>query len=235
LGVTADNCLILVATDSPEVCDVLHATGVMTIMTPSELPSGTDRIMSALNRLPASAHQRISDSTLVINLQGDEPFFHEEDIESLVSAMLRDPNIPMGTLAYPQADPVQFMKTSVVKIVSDTLGHALYFSRSPIPWPRESLGASHSVTSVQESVDRQTALSFLQHVGVYAFRMNALKQFTSMPPSDLELCEGLEQLRALSAGWKIKLVIAHEAPFGIDTPEDLKRAEEYFATKGQKL
>ncbi|MEN9810978.1 MAG: hypothetical protein RLZZ488_2545 [Pseudomonadota bacterium] len=234
LSMQTDEILTLVATDSKEVASAVEGTGVRTVMTAAELPSGTDRIRAALANLPADDQKRLQPSTLVINLQGDEPFFHDQDILTLASAMFADANLPMGTLAFPQSDPFLFMRTSVVKVVCNQFGNAIYFSRSPLPWPRELLGAAEQITELQKKVQTINSIPFLQHVGVYAFRFAALEQFTSMAPSKLELTEGLEQLRAIENGWSIRVVQAHEAPFGIDTPDDLLRAEKRFNLQGQQ-
>lgn len=233
LAIQTDEILTLVATDSSEVASAIEGTGVRPVMTAAELPSGTDRIRAALANLPAEDQNRLQPATLVINLQGDEPFFHDEDILSLAGAMFADGNLPMGTLAFPQTDPLLFMRTSVVKVVCNHLGNAIYFSRSPLPWPRERLGAADQITDLQKKLQTLTSIPFLQHVGIYAFRFAALEHFTNMSPSNLELTEGLEQLRAIEHGWSIRVVQAHDAPFGIDTPEDLLRAENRFRMQGR--
>jgi len=224
--------LTFVATDSPEIVKALESTSIQSVMTASNLPSGTDRILSALDNLPQSAKAGLTPNTLVINLQGDEPFFSTNDVESLVRVMFASPHIPMGTLAFPRTDSELFFRTSVVKVVCAPDGRALYFSRSPIPWPREHLGASESVTRLQEKLQMQTDIPFLQHVGIYAYQLSALRKFTQLPPSALEQTEGLEQLRALEAGWTIQVAHSCESPFGIDTPEDLLRAEMYISGQG---
>jgi 3-deoxy-manno-octulosonate cytidylyltransferase (CMP-KDO synthetase) len=232
LRLNRDDVLTFVATDSPEIEHALASSGILTVMTPSELTSGTDRILSATDRLPEHLRQRLSSETLVINLQGDEPFFSMTDVESLIHSMFDTPQVPMGTLAFERSDPEMFFKTSVVKVVCDEMQQALYFSRSPIPWPREFLGASDAVTNMQNRTDAIKNLPFLQHVGIYAYRMHALRSFTQLQTRRLEQTEGLEQLRALEAGWKIKVIRSAEAPFGIDTPEDLQRAELHLSDQG---
>ncbi|NBO38294.1 3-deoxy-manno-octulosonate cytidylyltransferase [bacterium] len=231
LQIARREIVTLVATDSSEVVDALQSTNIQTVLTPSHLPSGTDRIYAAVHSL-ISAGVTLLPSTLIINLQGDEPFFSEDDVIHLVSAMLAASNTPMGTLAFPQSSPTLFVRTSVVKVVCNTQGNALYFSRAPIAWPREKLGASEAVTGLAEKLQEQSEIPFLQHVGIYAYRFDALQNFTNMPPSSLELAEGLEQLRALEAGWKVRVIHASEPPFGIDTAEDLQRAEQHLSKTG---
>lgn len=227
LSLAKQELLCLVATDSNEIASSLRDSGLRICMTPSDLPSGTDRIEAALAGLEQTLG-KISDECIVINLQGDEPFFCVEDIVRLAEKMFSNSSIPMSTLAYPQTSQEQFLRASVVKVVRDSEGNALYFSRAPIAWPRALWGASESIVSLSERIQPETSLPFLQHVGVYGFRRKFLHQFTKMPPSGLEALEGLEQLRALEAGWKIQVVTAHEAPFGIDTAEDLSRAEKHL-------
>lgn len=224
--------LTLVATDSTEIRDTVQKTGLWTVMTNSELPSGTDRVEAALQHLETQGFT-FSESALVINLQGDEPFFCIEDVVRLAQTMSNVADTPMGTLAYAQNSSEHFLRTSVVKVTRDSSKHALYFSRAPIPWPRQDWGASEPITAISSALNEPREIPFLQHVGIYAFRRAALKKFTLMPPSTLELCEGLEQLRALEAGWKIIVTDALDAPFGIDTAADLQRAEKHCANLGR--
>ena len=135
--------------------------------------------------------------------------------------------VPLGTLAFKRNEAELFFSTSVVKVTKDTNQLALYFSRAPIPYPKELLGATgldwiNKINNIKE-------ISFLHHVGVYAFRYHSLCKFAKiMASSNLEICESLEQLRALEAGWKILVTEATKEPFGIDTPEDLKKAKFHF-------
>jgi len=227
-NLTEGSVVTLVATDSPEIESVLQGSGVQTIMTDSDLPSGTDRIEAAVKWLESQG-EKFSDSALVINLQGDEPFFCIEDVLCLARSMQSSPQVPMGTLCFSQNSTEHFLRSSVVKVLRDANNQALYFSRAPIPWPRQLWGASEALPALVKQMSQTKEVPFLQHLGVYAFRRDALKKFTQMPPSRLELYEGLEQLRALEAGWKIIVENAQDAPFGIDTPADLLRAENHIA------
>ncbi|MEY4066551.1 MAG: hypothetical protein RIR26_2759 [Pseudomonadota bacterium] len=229
LSISEKELLCLVATDSTEIADCLKESGLQICMTPSDLPSGTDRIEAAVMSLEQTG-QNFPDDCVVINLQGDEPFFCVEDIVQLAKHMFSDGTVPMATLAFPQNKPEQFLRASVVKVVRNAAGNALYFSRAPIAWPRALWGASDALTALGEKLQADAAIPFLQHVGIYAFRRNFLQAFTKMPPSTLETTEGLEQLRALEAGWNIRVVTAREAPFGIDTMDDLLRAEHHLKT-----
>lgn len=232
LHLPAQSIFTLVATDSFDIEKVLQGSGVQSIMTDSELPSGTDRIEAAVRFLETQV-ETFPASALVINLQGDEPFFCIDDIIRLARAMLSSAEVPMGTLCYAQKSTEHFLRSSVVKVIRNQSNHALCFSRAPIPWPRQLWGASESIPILADRMSEAKEIPFLQHVGIYAYRRAALKKFTQMPPSQLELYEGLEQLRALEAGWQIVVEDAHEAPFGIDTAADLQRAEKHLAHMGR--
>lgn len=216
---------LIVATDHEEIFHEVKRIGVLATMTSSDLRNGTERVFAAMNVMKQSV--AIDDNDLVINIQGDEPFFSIDDVENLAKTMLEKENIPLGTLAFQRNDSDLFFTSSVVKVVRDENQIALYFSRAPIPYPKELLGASgkewlYKLTNLKEKI------SFLHHVGVYVFRYHALCEYAgSMNSSPLETLESLEQLRALEAGWKILVTDALSEPFGIDTPEDLERAEIY--------
>jgi 3-deoxy-manno-octulosonate cytidylyltransferase (CMP-KDO synthetase) len=219
---------VIVATDQLGIQEVLKELPVRVVMTSQDLSSGTDRIHAAL--LSENLPQRQQD--LVLNIQGDEPFFSLEDCAQLIHSMLKNPLAPMGTLAFERASTKLFLRPSVVKVVSDGKGVALSFSRAPVPWPRAILGASGEEWMTVATQQVTEEISFLQHLGVYSYRWEYLKAFaTELAPSDLEMREGLEQLRAIQAGWKILLAQAKEEPFGIDTPEDLARAQEMIRDK----
>ncbi len=209
---------VIVATDNERIARCVRDVGAHAAMTPAELPSGTDRIFTALEPLAPASHD------LIVNIQGDEPFFSFEDVANLITKMISNPEIPMGTLAFARNSRDHFFRSSVVKVVCDANARAIYFTRSPAPWPRSDLGAS-GLEWMTPPVAESTIEPFLHHLGVYAYRFHALRTFAQhLPASRLEKLEGLEQLRAIEAGWHISIVIAQEEPFGIDTPEDLARA-----------
>jgi 3-deoxy-manno-octulosonate cytidylyltransferase (CMP-KDO synthetase) len=216
---------LIVATDHEQIFNEVKKIGVLATMTSTELRNGTERVFAAMNVMKQNV--RVHENDLVINIQGDEPFFSIDDVENLAIAMLQKESIPLGTLAFKRSDSDLFFTSSVVKVVRDENQIALYFSRSPIPYPKELLGASgkewlHKLTNLKENI------SFLHHVGVYVFRYHALCKYAeSMKSSALETFECLEQLRALEAGWKILVTDALSEPFGIDTPEDFEKAELY--------
>lgn len=227
----ASEAFALVAADDERVAKEARAGGALCFLTSPHLASGTDRVHAALPLLPE--HQRPSPHDIVLNVQGDEPFFSLEDIERLAADMIAHPEAPMGTLAFPRTQGSAFLRPSVVKVVTSAQGEALLFSRAPIPWPRSILGAGGLDWGARFEALAQAEIPFLHHLGVYAFRWKALCAFAEeLPASPLEAHEGLEQLRALEAGWRIRVVKAQESPLGIDTPEDLAQAALRFESTG---
>lgn len=203
---------ILVATDDERILELVRRGGFQAVMTRNDHPSGTDRVAEAV---------ATSDVAAVIGLQADEPFLDPSDLDRLAQAVLEDTECWLATLSAPLDGLRDFLDPNVVKVVLGTDNRALYFSRSPIPYPRPE-GAAH----LPAPPDRLPPAHLCRkHIGVYAWRREALIKFPAMPPSSLERCEGLEQLRALEAGWTIRVLPAAGEPFGVDTPEDLHRAE----------
>jgi len=189
--------VVAVATDDERIARAAERSGAIAIMT-GAAATGTDRVAEAARKLTPAAD-------LVVNLQGDEPLIEAEAVETLVGAMAS--GAEMGTLARPLA-PGELERSQVVKVVTDASGHALYFSRAPIP---------HRRAGGESPLARA-------HVGVYAFTAAFLQTFASLPPGRLEAEESLEQLRALEHGHRIRVADTTYRGFGIDTPEDLERA-----------
>ncbi|MDF1814720.1 MAG: 3-deoxy-manno-octulosonate cytidylyltransferase [Verrucomicrobiales bacterium] len=187
---------IIVATDDERIATGVEAFGGEVMMTRDDHPSGTDRIAEVAEQIPEATH--------IVNVQGDEPLICPELIDELVTAMIEEPDLPMITAANPMAaDDPAVDDPNVVKVVIDSYGWALYFSRSRIPFARE-------------KVDD---LTFYRHKGIYGFRRDFLLQFVDWPPSMLEQTECLEQLRALENGAGIKVILTDDQSPGIDTPE----------------
>ena len=213
---------VLVATDDRRVVEAVSQAGFEAAMTPSELPSGTDRVAAVAETLEAE---------IVVGLQADEPFLEPEDVDALIAAVeaASGSEVPcIATLASPLRDTDDWHDPNVVKVVTDLAGRALYFSRSPIPYLR---GAGLLAMPPEGPVPSKARA----HVGVYAWRMGSLAEFGRLPHSELERVEGLEQLRALESGWRIIVLDAAGEPFGIDTKEDLERAESWFdAARGER-
>lgn len=191
---------LVVATDDQRIADAVDSFGGGVVMTSPDCATGSDRVAEV-------ARQRTE--ALVVNLQGDEPEFDPADVDRLVRTMQKDASLPMGTLAA-VANPDEHDRPSVVKVVCDRRGRALYFSRSRIPFHRDGDGDAAALAEAP----------VLRHVGVYAYRREALHDFTHLPQTPLEKAEKLEQLRALEHGWTIRVLVGGRAAPGIDTPQD---------------
>ena len=202
-----------VATDDVRIADALQGSGVRVAMTSAEHPSGTDRLAECA-RIAGWA-----DDAIVVNLQGDEPFAPADGI-ACVARAVADSGAGIATLAAVIDDVDTLLDPNAVKVVRAGNGDALYFSRAPVPWPRDAFARDRSAMP-----DGQ----WLRHIGIYGYRVSALRAFAELPPGRLERVESLEQLRALEAGWRIAVALA-PSPFppGVDTPEDLARAERIF-------
>lgn len=197
---------VAVAVDADEVATAVRAHGFEAVSTRVDHPSGTDRVREAWDMLAAGGER----ADVLVGVQGDEPDLERDDLARLVAAFA-DPDVSMATLCAPIEDAHAFTARSVVKVVRDARGDALYFSRAAIP------AAGHGVLSADHGGDFSGAL---RHVGVYAYRPAALARFTQLPRGALEVRESLEQLRWLEAGLKLRVVDARRAPRGIDTLED---------------
>ena len=200
-----------VATDDQRIADAVEAFGGRVVMTSADHKSGTDRIAEAIEKIGG-------DFDVVVNVQGDEPFIHPEQIVTLCHCF-DDPETQIATLGKPFESIEAAENPNSPKIVVDNRGFALYFSRSIIPFVR--------------GVDRQEWLDhypFLKHLGLYAYRWEVLLAVTRLPQSSLEKAESLEQLRWLQNGYRIRVGITHQETVGIDTPEDLERAEKYLSS-----
>jgi 3-deoxy-manno-octulosonate cytidylyltransferase (CMP-KDO synthetase) len=208
---------VLVATDDTRIEEAVRRFGGEAVMTSPRHASGTDRIAEAV---------AATDAGVVVNVQGDEPLLDPAAIEAAVEPLLRDPELPIATLSVPIRDVEEMLEPSVVKVVCDDHGDALYFSRSPIPFVRQ--GAELDLRgAAAEAVARGLAR---RHLGLYAYRREALRRFAALPPSPLELAEGLEQLRALQHGLRIRVVAFEgEAGVAVDTPQDLERVRALLA------
>ena len=201
---------VWVAADDARIARVLEGSGVRVAMTSPAHQSGTDRLAEC------STIAGWSDDTIVVNLQGDEPFAPVAGIRR-VAALVAGGGADMATLAEPVASAEALFDPNVVKVVVDARGLALYFSRAPVPWHRE-------VFANREQV--RLPGPWLRHIGIYGYRSGFLRRFAQMPPGRLEQIESLEQLRVLEAGLPIAVAATPEPfPQGVDTPADLERAE----------
>ncbi len=210
---------VYVATDDERIFDAVTAFGGNAIMTSPNHKSGTDRIEEAVNKTG-------KDFDVVINIQGDEPFIHKSQIET-VCKCFDDPETMIATLGRPftKADTFAALENpNSPKLICDNNGFAMYFSRSIIPFIRNA-----------EKKDWLGSYNYLKHIGLYAYRSNVLAEITKLPQSSLELAESLEQLRWLQNGYRIKVGITDVETIGIDTPDDLERAEIFLKSKCQDL
>ena len=204
---------VWVATDDARIAEALNGSGVQVAMTSADHQSGTDRLAECA-RIAGWA-----DDTIVVNLQGDEPFAPADGI-ACVARTVGDSGAGIATLAAPIDDIEILLDPNAVKVVLPANGDALYFSRAPVPWPRDAFARDR--TAMPQG-------RWLRHIGIYGYRVSALRAFAALSPGTLERTESLEQLRALEAGWRIAVALA-PSPFppGVDTPEDLARAERTY-------
>lgn len=191
----------IVATDDRRIKEAVEKFGGKAVLTSQDHLTGTDRISEVAKDL---------DVEVVVNIQGDEPFIKPGMINEVVNPLLEDKDIPMCTLMH-EIGKEDFHNPDVVKVVTDASGFALYFSRSLIPYPRHEEG--HRV---------------FEHIGIYSYQKVFLLTFSQLKPTPLEKSEGLEQLRALENGFKIKVILTKDyIPLSVDTQEDLERAREF--------
>jgi 3-deoxy-manno-octulosonate cytidylyltransferase (CMP-KDO synthetase) len=210
---------ILVATDDRRIADAVARFGGDAVMTSSSHPTGTDRLAEAA---------RGTDADIVVNVQGDEPMLDPSLVDAVVQPLLDDASLPMSTVSLPLLRPEEMMSASVVKVVADARGRALYFSRSPIPVVRDG-----GPPELRAAAERAVAAGLARkHVGLYAHRRDALLRIASLPPAPLEVAEGLEQLRALHHGLAIQVVGCEgESGRAVDTLEDLEAVREMLAVR----
>ena len=199
--------LVLVATDDERIAQTVNAFGGQVIMTRADHPTGTDRLAEVAQGL---------DAEIIVNVQGDLPFFPPGMVEDAVQALTRARAAVMSTVKTPIWGLTEWNNPNVVKVVTDREGIALYFSRSPIPFRRDR----------QISSEEQRSVLGYRHIGLYVYRREFLFTFTRLPRTELEQAEQLEQLRALEWGYKISVSETERPTIEVDTPEDLQRAEE---------
>ena len=201
-----------VATDDERIYDVVKSFGGQVVMTRTDHKSGTDRIEEAIEKIGG-------EWDVVVNVQGDEPFVAKSQLDTICHCF-DDPTTQIATLGKPFESMEAVQNPNSPKIVVDNMGFAMYFSRSVIPYVRG-----------KEKSSWLTHYPFLKHLGIYAYRKDVLRQVTQLPQSSLEIAESLEQLRWLQNGFKIKVGTTDVETVGIDTPQDLERAEEFLKTQ----
>ena len=203
---------VYVATDDDRIFQAVQAFGGKVVMTRTDHKSGTDRIEEAAEKIGSNAD-------IIINVQGDEPFIQPSQIKTIMQ-LFDDPETQIGTLGKPFDTTDALQNPNSPKIVTDNRGFALYFSRSVIPFIRDA-----------EPTAWLGKYPFLKHLGIYSYRREVLAEITRLPQSSLERAESLEQLRWLQNGYRIRVGLTDVETVGIDTPEDLQRAEEFLANR----
>jgi 3-deoxy-manno-octulosonate cytidylyltransferase (CMP-KDO synthetase) len=207
---------VLVATDDARIAAAVHdprdSAQLLAILTDSALQSGTDRVAAA------AAQCGWADETIVVNLQGDEPFMPAELIDQVAQLLASRPRAAIATLMTPIGDVATLLNPNIVKVVAGSDGCALYFSRAPIPWSRDGVEPGPAGRQLRHA-------GAMRHIGLYAYRVAALRRMTQLPPSRLEVIEKLEQLRALENGLPVVVAACAVEPGpGIDTEADLTAA-----------
>lgn len=210
---------IMIATDDERIATVAKAFGAEVCMTSSDHPSGTDRLQQVVSDLGFYADD------IVVNVQGDEPLVPARIINQVAHNLMAETDASVSTLSEPITDLESLLNPNVVKVVTDTRGIALYFSRAPIPYPRNDFADS------TQSGAMPNGYSWQRHIGIYAYRVKLLNDFVKWPPAPIEETECLEQLRAMWNGERIHVAEADEQPpAGVDTPEDLERLRKLLAS-----
>ena len=206
---------VWVAADDERIVAAVRNHGFEALMTREDHASGTDRIAEVAERL------QWDDTDIVVNVQGDEPLLEPSLVEAVADALRADPDAVMATAAHPLTSAGEFFNANVVKVVCDSRGRALYFSRAPIPWDRDRFADTRDLLPAD--------LPARRHIGLYAYRVGFLRRFGQLSVSPLERSESLEQLRVLWHGYPILVVSADRAPApGVDTLEDLERVRRLF-------
>lgn len=209
----SDASEVVVATDDERIAEAVAGVGVTAVMTRREHRSGTERIAEVADI------RGWSDSELIVNLQGDEPLMQPECIRQLAFALAGQAEAEVATLASPMDKRSDVFNPNAVKVVLDKRGHALYFSRAPIPWHRDSFSGTDSALPA--------GLHYLRHIGIYAYSAGFLRRYIGWSPSPLEAIESLEQLRILWNGERILVLSVEQAPeAGVDTEADLRRVQQ---------
>jgi 3-deoxy-manno-octulosonate cytidylyltransferase (CMP-KDO synthetase) len=208
---------IWIATDHQPIIAAMHENGFKACMTKADHPSGTDRIAEVV------AQRNWADETIVVNVQGDEPLIPPQLIRAVAQHLHDHPECAMATACHPIHDEAAMRNPNIVKAVLDKDGNALYFSRAPIPYPRDAFAHNTALPA---------NLTVLRHIGIYAYRASFLRAYSQLAPAAIEQIESLEQLRVLWHGYKIGVTITQDAPpSGVDTEADLLLARELFETR----
>lgn len=213
---------VIVATDDQRIVVAVEAAGFEAMMTKREHASGTDRLAEVAAKL---------DAQIIVNVQGDEPLISPQTIERAISLLATHPSAGIATTWEPIDEPADVLNPDLVKIVVDYSGRAIYFSRAPVPWPRDAVRQHGSLEKAL--INEPTLLStFRKHTGLYVYRREVLLNFTKWPQTALERQESLEQLRALEHGIEILAIEASSPSIGVDTQQDLERVRQMVSRSG---
>ncbi|MDQ3685170.1 MAG: 3-deoxy-manno-octulosonate cytidylyltransferase [Acidobacteriota bacterium] len=212
----------IVATDDRRIRDAVREAGFEAVMTSPDHRSGSDRL--------AEVAAALDDAEMIVNVQGDEPLIAPETVDLAVNALVADDESSVATTSEIIETPDDVLSADVVKVVTDERGRALYFSRSPVPYPRE---AVHQHGSLEEALLKDPALLslFRKHTGLYVYRRRFLLEYARWSPTPLERAESLEQLRMLERGAMIRVVETPAPSIGVDTAADLERVREIYESK----
>lgn len=209
---------VIVATDDERILDVVKNAGCKAVITRADHASGSDRL--------AEVAETLTKNAIIVNVQGDEPLISPETIDKAVGQIIYDKTIDIATASEPIESLDDLMNFNIVKVVTSASADALYFSRLPIPFPREAALRYGGDPNAAIAKEPKLLSIFRKHVGIYVYRCHYLLRLAKMPPSRLEKIEMLEQLRALESGAKIKVVNAVGKSIGVDTEEDLQLVEQ---------
>lgn len=218
---------VIVATDDERIFDVVGQAGGEAVMTSPDHRSGSDRV--------AEVAQDLAENSIIVNVQGDEPLISPDTIDAVVGALLDDPEAEMSTSCEQIESLAELLNGNNVKVVVGENGYALYFSRSPMPWPREASLRYGGDPNQAIEAEPDLLANFRKHTGLYAYRREYLLEFTKLPQTSLEKFEMLEQLRALENSARIKVVEAAERSIGVDTEEDLELVGQMLQARGRAI
>ena len=216
---------VVVACDSPSIMMACASHGVEAVLTRTDHASGSDRLAEACDLL------NLSDKSIVVNVQGDEPLIDPSLVDAVGNLLLEHEHASMGTAAHAIDRLEDFLNPNVVKVVLDAQGYAMYFSRAPIPLARDLKNNDWWYEPMAVGAPLLHTAAPLRHIGIYAYRAGFLRLFPKLAQAPLEVAEALEQLRAMWHGYRIAVHITHNNPGpGIDTPQDLERVRQLFKT-----
>ena len=214
----------IVATDDVRILEAVRAAGFESVLTRADHESGSDRL--------AEVAATLDETDVIVNVQGDEPLIAPRTIDRAIAALLADAEASVATTSEPIETIEDVLSPDVVKVVVDERGYALYFSRAPVPFPREAARHYGSLAAALEVEPALLAL-FRKHTGLYVYRREFLLRYAEWPPAPLERTEALEQLRILEHGARIRVIVADEPSIGVDTPADLARVRAIIEEEGR--